>query len=375
MALSPYIVTKGVVLRETETRDADKILTLLTAERGKLSVIARGVCRKGCKFAACAQPLAYSEWTLYKKGDWYYANEGATLELFNGLRADLDAMAPEVIAFSDDGKGVQSESLMREAMEQCRRLGKTLAAHCEDNRLLRGGYIHDGAYAKTHSHRGICSESEWGQIARDVRLAEETGCAYHVCHVSTKESVSIIREAKRRGVNVTCETGPHYLTFTEDDLQEDGRFKMNPPLRSREDRDALIEGLLDGTIDMIVTDHAPHSREEKARGLEKSAMGVVGLETSFAACYTSFVKPGVLPLGKLMDLMHDAPMRRFGCGTELAIGQPADLTVFNLSESYVVEPEQFLSMGRATPFAGVTLTGVCKMTMIDGKIVWKEETL
>ena len=289
--------------------------------------------------------------------------------------ADLDAMVPEVIAFSDDGKGVQSESLMREAMEQCRRLGKILAAHCEDNRLLRGGYIHDGAYAKTHSHRGICSESEWGQIARDVRLAEETGCAYHVCHVSTKESVSIIREAKRRGVNVTCETGPHYLTFTEDDLQEDGRFKMNPPLRSREDRDALIEGLLDGTIDMIVTDHAPHSREEKARGLEKSAMGVVGLETSFAACYTSFVKPGVLPLGKLMDLMHDAPMRRFGCGTELAIGQPADLTVFNLSESYVVEPEQFLSMGRATPFAGVTLTGVCKMTMIDGKIVWKEETL
>ena len=375
MASSPYIVTKGVVLRETETRDADKILTLLTAERGKLSVIARGVCRKGCKFAACAQPLAYSEWTLYKKGDWYYANEGATLELFNGLRADLDAMAPEVIAFSDDGKGVQSESLMREAMEQCRRLGKILAAHCEDNSLLRGGYIHDGAYAKTHSHRGICSESEWGQIARDVRLAEETGCAYHVCHVSTKESVSIIREAKRRGVNVTCETGPHYLTFTEDDLQEDGRFKMNPPLRSREDRDALIEGLLDGTIDMIVTDHAPHSREEKARGLEKSAMGVVGLETSFAACYTSLVKPGVLPLGKLMDLMHDAPMRRFGCGTELAIGQPADLTVFNLSESYVVEPEQFLSMGRATPFAGVTLTGVCKMTMIDGKIVWKEETL
>ena len=264
---------------------------------------------------------------------------------------------------------------MREAMEQCRRLGKILAAHCEDNRLLRGGYIHDGAYAKAHSHRGICSESEWSQIARDVRLAEETGCAYHVCHVSTKESVSIIREAKRRGVNVTCETGPHYLTFTEDDLQEDGRFKMNPPLRSREDRDALIEGLLDGTIDMIVTDHAPHSREEKARGLEKSAMGVVGLETSFAACYTSFVKSGVLPLGKLMDLMHDAPMRRFGCGTELAIGQPADLTVFNLSESYVVEPEQFLSMGRATPFAGVTLTGVCKMTMIDGKIVWKEETL
>ena len=289
--------------------------------------------------------------------------------------ADMEQLAPYVAGFSDDGSGVQDTDVMRAAMRKAASLGKLIAAHCEDNTLLHGGYIHDGAYAKTHSHRGICSESEWGQIARDVRLAEETGCAYHVCHVSTKESVSIIREAKRRGVNVTCETGPHYLTFTEDDLQEDGRFKMNPPLRSREDRDALIEGLLDGTIDMIVTDHAPHSREEKARGLEKSAMGVVGLETSFAACYTSFVKPGVLPLGKLMDLMHDAPMRRFGCGTELAIGQPADLTVFNLSESYVVEPEQFLSMGRATPFAGVTLTGVCKMTMIDGKIVWKEETL
>ena len=279
---------------------------------------------------------------------------------------------PEVLrqVISED-----TSAYMREAMEQCRRLGKILAAHCEDNSLLRGGYIHDGAYAKTHSHRGICSESEWGQIARDVRLAEETGCAYHVCHVSTKESVSIIREAKRRGVNVTCETGPHYLTFTEDDLQEDGRFKMNPPLRSREDRDALIEGLLDGTIDMIVTDHAPHSREEKARGLEKSAMGVVGLETSFAACYTSFVKPGVLPLGKLMDLMHDAPMRRFGCGTEIAVGQPADLTVFDLNETYTVDPEKFLTMGRATPFTGTQLTGACKLTMIGGEIVWKEDTL
>ena len=292
-----------------------------------------------------------------------------------GELVDFGALAGEVVGFSDDGRGVQGEELMAEAMRRAAAVGKPIVAHCEVDELLKGGYIHDGVYCREHGHKGICSESEWGQIARDVRLAEETGCAYHVCHVSTKESVSIIREAKRRGVNVTCETGPHYLTFTEDDLQEDGRFKMNPPLRSREDRDALIEGLLDGTIDMIVTDHAPHSREEKARGLEKSAMGVVGLETSFAACYTSLVKPGVLPLGKLMDLMHDAPMRRFGCGTELAIGQPADLTVFNLSESYVVEPEQFLSMGRATPFAGVTLTGVCKMTMIDGKIVWKEETL
>ena len=289
--------------------------------------------------------------------------------------ADLDGLAPGVIAFSDDGRGVQSESLMREAMMQCRSLGKILAAHCEDNSLLHGGYIHDGAYARAHGHRGICSESEWGPIARDLRLAEETGCAYHVCHVSTKESVALIRAAKRRGVDVTCETAPHYLTFTDEDLQEDGRFKMNPPLRAREDRDALIEGLLDGTIDMLVTDHAPHSREEKARGLEKSAMGVVGLETSFAASYTALVQTGILPLEKLVDLMHGAPMRRFGCGTELAEGQPADLTAFDLTKTYTVDPETFLTMGRATPFAGRALMGVCKLTMIGGEPVWKEETL
>ena len=289
--------------------------------------------------------------------------------------ADLDGLAPGVIAFSDDGRGVQSESLMREAMMQCCRLGKILAAHCEDNSLLHGGYIHDGAYARAHGHRGICSESEWGPIARDLRLAEQTGCAYHVCHVSTKESVALIRAAKRRGVDVTCETAPHYLTFTDEDLQEDGRFKMNPPLRAREDRDALIEGLLDGTIDMLVTDHAPHSREEKAQGLEKSAMGVVGLETSFAASYTALVQTGILPLEKLVDLMHGAPMRRFGCGTELAEGQPADLTAFDLTKTYTVDPETFLTMGRATPFAGRALTGVCKLTMIGGEPVWKEETL
>lgn len=289
--------------------------------------------------------------------------------------ADLEGLAPGVIAFSDDGRGVQSESLMREAMMQCRRLGKILAAHCEDNSLLHGGYIHDGAYARAHGHRGICSESEWGPIARDLRLAEQTGCAYHVCHVSTKESVALIRAAKRRGVDVTCETAPHYLTFTDEDLQENGRFKMNPPLRAREDRDALIEGLLDGTIDMLVTDHAPHSLEEKARGLEKSAMGVVGLETSFAASYTALVQTGILPLEKLVDLMHGAPMRRFGCGTELAEGQPADLTAFDLTKTYTVDPETFLTMGRATPFAGCALTGVCKLTMIGGEPVWKEETL
>ena len=324
----------------------------------------------------CAAALAVQRAIIEKDALVHVHPYGAVSVGEKGERlADLDGLAPGVIAFSDDGRGVQSESLMREAMMQYRRLGKILAAHCEDNSLLHGGYIHDGAYARAHGHRGICSESEWGPIARDLRLAEETGCAYHVCHVSTKESVALIRAAKRRGVDVTCETAPHYLTFTDEDLQEDGRFKMNPPLRAREDRDALIEGLLDGTIDMLVTDHAPHSREEKARGLEKSAMGVVGLETSFAASYTALVQTGILPLEKLVDLMHGAPMRRFGCGTELAEGQPADLTAFDLTKTYTVDPETFLTMGRATPFAGCALTGVCKLTMIGGEPVWKEETL
>ena len=324
----------------------------------------------------CAAALAVQRAIIEKDALVHVHPYGAVSVGEKGERlADLDGLAPGVIAFSDDGRGVQSVSLMREAMMQCRRLGKILAAHCEDNSLLHGGYIHDGAYARAHGHRGICSESEWGPIARDLRLAEQTGCAYHVCHVSTKESVALIRAAKRRGVDVTCETAPHYLTFTDEDLQEDGRFKMNPPLRAREDRDALIEGLLDGTIDMLVTDHAPHSREEKARGLEKSAMGVVGLETSFAASYTALVQTGILPLGKLVDLMHGAPMRRFGCGTELAEGQPADLTAFDLTKTYTVDPETFLTMGRATPFAGRALTGVCKLTMIGGEPVWKEETL
>ena len=324
----------------------------------------------------CAAALAVQRAIIEKDALVHVHPYGAISVGEKGERlADLDGLAPGVIAFSDDGRGVQSESLMREAMMQCCRLGKILAAHCEDNSLLHGGYIHDGAYARAHGHRGICSESEWGPIARDLRLAEQTGCAYHVCHVSTKESVALIRAAKRRGVDVTCETAPHYLTFTDGDLQEDGRFKMNPPLRAREDRDALIEGLLDGTIDMLVTDHAPHSREEKAQGLEKSAMGVVGLETSFAASYTALVQTGILPLGKLVDLIHGAPMRRFGCGTELAEGQPADLTAFDLTKTYTVDPETFLTMGRATPFAGCALTGVCKLTMIGGEPVWKEETL
>ena len=289
--------------------------------------------------------------------------------------ADMEAMAPFVAGFSDDGRGVQSGEMMRKAMLEAKRLGKPVAAHCEDNGLLRGGYIHDGDYARARGHRGICSESEWGQIARDLKLAEETGVKYHVCHISARESVTLIREAKARGVDVTCETGPHYLVFCDGDLQEDGRFKMNPPIRSREDRAALIEGLRDGTIDMIATDHAPHSAEEKSRGLEKSAMGVVGLETAFAAVYTHLVKPGLLSMDRLMALLNGNAARRFGYGTPLAEGQPADLTVFGLDRPFRVDPEQFQSMGRATPFAGMELYGVCLLTMADGKIVWREDNI
>ena len=287
--------------------------------------------------------------------------------------ADMEAMAPYVVAFSDDGRGVQNKDMMRTAMEKAKSLGKIIAAHCEDNSLLFGGYIHDGVYAKTHGHRGICSESEWGQIARDLKLAEEIGCAYHVCHISTKESVEIIRQAKARGVDVTCETAPHYLILTDEDLQEDARFKMNPPIRSAEDRAALIEGIVDGTIDMIATDHAPHSAEEKGRGLERSAMGVVGLETAFAAMYTHLVKPGVITMERLVELMHTAPRRRFGVGTELKVGGAASFTVFDLGRSYTVDPEEFKTMGRATPFTGMELYGRCLLTVKDGMIVWQEE--
>ena len=292
-----------------------------------------------------------------------------------GRLVDFAALAPEVVGFSDDGRGVQSDGLMEEAMRRAAQVGKPVVAHCEVDDLLRGGYIHDGEYCRAHGHKGICSESEWRQVERDIALAEKTGCQYHVCHVSTRESVELVRRAKARGLRVSCETAPHYLLLCDEDLQEDGRFKMNPPLRDQADQDALIEGLLDGTIDMLVTDHAPHSHEEKAKGLEKSAMGVVGLETSFAASYTHLVKKGILPLEKLVELMHTSPMRRFGCGTEIAVGQPADLTVFDLNGTYTVDPETFLTMGRATPFAGTCLTGACKLTMIGGEIVWKEDML
>ena len=278
--------------------------------------------------------------------------------------ADLDAMAPYVVAFSDDGKGVQDREMMRAAMLKAKQLGRLIVAHCEDNSLLHGGYIHDGAYARTHGHRGICSESEWRPIQRDLELVRETGCGYHVCHISTKESVDMIRKAKAEGLNVTCETGPHYLLLDDSCLQEDGRFKMNPPLRDKSDREALLEGLADGTIDMIATDHAPHSAEEKGRGLEKSAMGIVGLETAFPLLYTELVEPGVISMERLMELLHDAPCRRFNIPTDTGF------TVFDLNDTYRIDPADFLSMGKATPFTGWEVQGRCLLTAAGETAVW-----
>lgn len=281
--------------------------------------------------------------------------------------ADMEAISDKVCAFSDDGKGVQNDEMMREAMTAAKRLGKIIAAHCEDNSLLFGGYIHDGEYARMHGHRGISSASEYKQIERDLRLAEETGCAYHVCHISTKESVELIKQAKARGVNVTCETAPHYLVLCDEDMQEDGRFKMNPPLRSLEDKQALIEGIKDGTIDMIATDHAPHSAEEKGRGLEKSLMGIVGLETAFPVLYTELVTKNIITLDRLVELMSFKPKERFG------IDINNDFAVFDISEAYKIDPENFLSMGRATPFAGREVFGRCLLTVHNGKVVYKAE--
>ena len=280
--------------------------------------------------------------------------------------ADLEGMAKDVIAFSDDGKGVQSDDMMRQAMKRAKALGKMIVAHCEVNDLLEGGYIHKGDYAAAHGHRGICSESEWKQIERDIALVRETGCAYHVCHISTKESVELIRKAKAEGLDVTCEVGPHYLVMDDGDLQEEGRFKMNPPLRSPADRKALLEGLLDGTIDMVATDHAPHSAEEKSRGLEKSAFGIVGLETAFPILYTKLVKPGIMTMDTLLDRMVYAPRKRFGIPLD-----EGDYSVWDLTEEYEIDPETFVSKGHATPFAGWKVFGKCLKTVCGGKTVFE----
>ncbi len=281
--------------------------------------------------------------------------------------SDMKGMHKSVIAFSDDGKGVQRDEMMEAAMTEAKRLGKIIAAHCEVNSLLRGGYIHDGEYAKAHGHAGISSESEWRQIERDLKLAKKTGCAYHVCHISTAESVELIRRAKAEGVDVTCETGPHYLVLDDGDLIEDGRFKMNPPLRSKRDREALIEGLLDGTVDMIATDHAPHSAEEKSRGLEKSAFGIVGLETAFSVMYTRFVREGIISLEKLLELMAYNPRRRFGLPEENGF------SVWKLGERFTADPSEFLSKGRATPFERMSLYGVNCLTVLGGRVAYENK--
>ena len=282
--------------------------------------------------------------------------------------SDLDGMAKDVIGFSDDGRGVQDIEMMKAAMLKAKSLGKMIVAHCEDNSLLNGGYIHDGEYAKQNGHKGICSESEWGPIKRDIELIKETGCPYHVCHISTKESVELIRKAKAEGVNITCETGPHYLILNDSMLKDEGRFKMNPPIRSEEDRLALIEGIKDGTIDMIATDHAPHSAEEKSKGLKSSAMGIVGIETSFQLLYTNLVKTGVISLEKLIELMSINPRKRFNIPLK-----SSDFCVWNLEVEEEINPKKFLSKGRSTPFENWKVNGKCVLTVLDDKICWIEK--
>ena len=301
--------------------------------------------------SACIHVYPYGSITVGEKGE----------EL-----SDLNGMAPDVIGFSDDGRGVQSDDMMREAMKKAKELNKPIVAHCEVNELLRDGYIHDGDYAKEHGHRGICSESEWAQIARDIELVKEIGVKYHVCHISTKESVDIIRKAKAEGVDITCETGPHYLVMDDSMLQENGRFKMNPPLRSKADRDALIEGIIDGTIDMIATDHAPHSAEEKSKGLENSAFGVVGIETAFPIMYTYLVKTGIITMDRLVELMVINPRKRF----DIPLG--CDYSIWDIEEEYTIDPAEFVSLGKATPFEGWKVNGRCLATVCDGKIVYKK---
>ena len=319
-----------------------------------------GIQRRLIEETACIHVYPYGAITIGEQGE---------------ALSDLEGMAPGVVGFSDDGRGVQSDDMMRQAMLRAKALGKPIVAHCEINSLLRGGYIHDGDYAKAHGHRGICSESEWGQLERDLELARETGCGYHACHISTKESVALLRRAKAEGIDVTCETAPHYLLLDDSQLCEDGRFKMNPPLRDKADREALLEGLSDGTIDIIATDHAPHSTEEKNRGLEKSAMGIVGLETAFPLLYTYLVETNIISFSRLIELLHDAPCRRFGIPWGGMDGQSADYTIFNLNSTYSINPGSFLSMGRATPFASRQVQGRCVLTVAGGKVAWSDGTL
>lgn len=292
-----------------------------------------------------------------------------------GEPVDFEALKNDVVGFSDDGRGVQSAELMEEAMRRAEKAGRPIVAHCEVDELLRGGYIHDGTYCRAHGHKGICSQSEWAQVERDIELSEKTGCQYHVCHVSTKESVELVRRAKAKGLRVSCETAPHYLLLCDEDLQEDGRFKMNPPLRSREDRSALIAGIADGTIEVIATDHAPHTAAEKARGLAGSAMGIVGLECAFPLLYTYMVLPGTITLERLIALMSENPRRIFRLGGGLQPGAAADFTVFDPAARYEIDPSSFLSKGRATPFAGWPVQGRTMLTVVGGREVYADETI
>lgn len=307
---------------------------------------------------AVIEVLPYASITLGQRG--------------KGNLVDFEALAPKVAGFSDDGRGVQSEELMAEAMRKAKAAGSRIVAHCEVDDLLHGGYIHDGEYCRQHNHRGICSESEWEQVERDIRLTEAIGCQYHVCHISTRESVDLVRKAKAQGLQVSCETGPHYLILCDMDLQEEGRFKMNPPLRSADDREALIEGIMDGTIEVLATDHAPHAANEKAKGLAGSAFGIVGIETSFPLMYTHFVKRGRMTFDHLMKIMSENPRRLFSMGGKLAVGERADLAVFDLEREYEIRPEEFLSMGHSTPFEGWKVSGECVLTICRGGVAYEK---
>lgn len=287
---------------------------------------------------------------------------------------DIAALQDKVCAFSDDGSGVQHDAMMERAMAEAAKHDALIAAHCEVEELLRGGYIHDGEYARKHGHKGICSESEWEQVRRDIEIAEKLGCRYHVCHISTKETVELVRQAKARGAKVTCETGPHYLIFTDMDLEEDARWKMNPPLRSAEDRAALIEGIKDGTIDMIATDHAPHTVEEKSRGLKDSAMGVVGLETAFAALNTHLVRKGVITLERLVELMSINPRRVFRIEGGIEVGNRADIVLLDVEHQWRVDSTKFLSMGKISMFDGREMVGDVAMTIHRGNVVYDNNT-
>lgn len=314
---------------------------------------------------AVIKVVPYASITIGRKGKGEIVDMKSILENY------------QIAGFSDDGCGVQTEDDMRVAMEKCAQVSSKIVAHCEVNELLKGGYIHDGEYCKAHNHKGICSESEWKQIERDLKLVEETSCEYHVCHISTKESVELIRKAKAKNLKVSAETAPHYLLLSDKDLQEDGRFKMNPPLRSEADKEALIKGLEDGTIDCIATDHAPHSAEEKSKGLEKSAMGIVGIETAFPLLYTHFVRTGKWTLKFLIEKMSLNPRKLFGFAPVegLEVGMRADIAVFNLDDEYVINPQAFISKGKSTPFEGWKVYGKCMLTMVDGEIAYQSVPL